>query len=73
VCRDTTGTFAIAVALAAYKVITAVHKHYTIDEWIAFNKTAADDVMAHVSVARVVCLPSESVAFVARSVNGIIG
>ena len=38
----------MAVALAPYKVLTAVHKHYTVEEWIAFDKTANDEVMAHV-------------------------
>jgi len=34
---DTVGTFEMAVVLSQYKVITCIHKHYTIDEWKTFN------------------------------------
>ncbi|GMH77401.1 hypothetical protein TrST_g9187 [Triparma strigata] len=33
---DTTGTFEIALAASAHKIITCIHKHYTLDEWSAF-------------------------------------
>ena len=33
---DTTGTFDMAVALSKYKMITALHKHYSSDEIIEF-------------------------------------
>lgn len=33
---DTTGTFSIAAAASKHKIITCIHKHYTIDEWKAF-------------------------------------
>jgi len=33
---DTVGTFAMALALAQQKILTAVHKHYTVEEWKAF-------------------------------------
>lgn len=49
--RDTTGTFAMATALAAFKVLTAVHKHYTVEDWVAFDKTASNETMAHVCVS----------------------
>jgi len=48
---DTTGTFAMASALAPYKVLTAIHKHYTIEEWVAFDKTATDDVMSSLFIS----------------------
>ena len=43
---DTTGTFAMARALDAFEMSTALHKHYTVDEVVAFfraltRKTAA--------------------------------
>ena len=40
---DTTGTFEMAVELSRYQIITAIHKHYSFDEWIQFaekNPTA---------------------------------
>lgn len=33
---DTVGTFEMAKALSAYQLITAIHKHYSIDQWAAF-------------------------------------
>ncbi|SIS74140.1 GMP reductase [Kaistella chaponensis] len=33
---DTVGTFEMAIALSKDKIITAVHKHYTLEEWTAF-------------------------------------
>lgn len=35
---DTVGTFAMAIELAKEKIITAIHKHYTIEEWAEFLK-----------------------------------
>jgi GMP reductase len=33
---DTVGTFEMAIALSRFKILTAVHKHYSIDAWKAF-------------------------------------
>ncbi|WP_027376829.1 GMP reductase [Kaistella palustris] len=33
---DTVGTFEMAVSLARHKILTAVHKHYSREEWQAF-------------------------------------
>lgn len=33
---DTVGTFEMAVALARSKILTAVHKHYTVEQWQEF-------------------------------------
>ncbi|MCG8526737.1 MAG: GMP reductase [Opitutales bacterium] len=35
---DTVGTFEMAAALAPFQMLTAVHKHYSPDEWLAFWK-----------------------------------
>ena len=29
---DTTGTFEMAIELSKYKMLTAIHKHYTVEE-----------------------------------------
>lgn len=39
---DTVGTFEMALALAKRKLVTAVHKHYSVQEWIAFAKKYPD-------------------------------
>ena len=44
---DTIGTFNIAKILSKYKIITAIHKHYNIDDWLNFttnNKNILDYV-----------------------------
>ena len=33
---DTVGTFEMAVALSKHKVMTAIHKHYSVEEWAEF-------------------------------------
>jgi GMP reductase len=40
--RDTVGTFQIAEAFAGFKMITCMHKHYTVDEWAAWAETHKD-------------------------------
>lgn len=48
---DTVGTFEMAQALAGFDILTAVHKHYTVEEWAAFINTASADVLKHVMVS----------------------
>lgn len=48
---DTVGTFAMAKELAAHKLITALHKHYTLNDWNAFFKTAPLDIENHIAVS----------------------
>eukprot|EP00002_Diphylleia_rotans_P039877 TRINITY_DN935_c0_g1_i1.p1 TRINITY_DN935_c0_g1~~TRINITY_DN935_c0_g1_i1.p1 ORF type:complete len:381 (+),score=92.84 TRINITY_DN935_c0_g1_i1:60-1202(+) len=38
---DTVGTFEMASALAKHGVMTAVHKHYQVDEWLAYAASEA--------------------------------
>ena len=39
---DTVGTFEMAVQLAKYKMITCIHKHYSVEEWSEFASNHAD-------------------------------
>jgi GMP reductase len=48
---DTTGTFAVAEVLAKHGMLTALHKHYSIDEWDAFLLDHADDIYPHIMVS----------------------
>ena len=48
---DTVGTFSIALALAEHKMLTALHKHYTIDEWSEFLKNAPEGIENHIMVS----------------------
>ncbi|TKI08768.1 GMP reductase [Martelella alba] len=48
---DTVGTFRMAEALAAHDVLTAVHKHYSVEQWRGFVDRVADGVLRHVMVS----------------------
>ncbi|WP_435955222.1 GMP reductase [Dryocola sp. BD626] len=48
---DTVGTFAMAQALASFDILTAVHKHYTVEQWSDFVKSAPESVLRHIMVS----------------------
>tara|TARA_B100000073_G_scaffold346272_1_gene357286 strand:- start:2800 stop:3846 length:1047 start_codon:yes stop_codon:yes gene_type:complete len=50
---DSTGTFEMAEALFEYKMLTAIHKHYTIEQWKDFANSHSDnkDIFNHVMVS----------------------
>jgi len=48
---DTVGTFEIAKVLAKEKLFTAIHKHYTLEEWNSFLKNASPDFYDYIAVS----------------------
>lgn len=48
---DTVGTFEMAAALAKDKIITAVHKHYTVGEWTDFLKDKPDELYNYIALS----------------------
>jgi len=49
---DTIGTFAVAEVLAKRKCMTAVHKHYTVDQWKTWAATpAGKETLPYVAVS----------------------
>ncbi|WP_281648827.1 GMP reductase [Parendozoicomonas sp. Alg238-R29] len=48
---DTVGTFEIAKALAEHDMLTALHKHYTEQEWDTFLKDADEDIYNRIMVS----------------------
>ncbi|ELY7488040.1 GMP reductase [Cronobacter turicensis] len=48
---DTVGTFAMAQSLAAFDILTAVHKHYSVQDWAGFIQSVSADVLKHVMVS----------------------
>jgi len=48
---DTVGTFEVAEVLAKKKCITAVHKHYTVDQWKAWAAGSGKEVLPYVAVS----------------------
>ncbi len=48
---DTVGTFEMAEALAKDKIITAVHKHYSVEEWDAFLANKDKDFLQYIALS----------------------
>ncbi|WP_412984882.1 GMP reductase [Pontimicrobium sp. IMCC45349] len=48
---DTVGTFNMALALAEKKLFTAIHKHYTIEQWIEFTNKAPQGIENYVAIS----------------------
>lgn len=48
---DTTGTFEMAKALAKNQMFTAIHKHYSLDDWKTFMDSASDEITEHLAVS----------------------
>lgn len=48
---DTVGTFTMARALAEHGLLTAIHKHYTPDEWTKFMKSAPEGIENNIAVS----------------------
>ncbi|WP_067147961.1 GMP reductase [Pseudotamlana agarivorans] len=48
---DTVGTFEMAKALSEKKVFTAIHKHYTIEEWNTFLESAPKSIEDYIAVS----------------------
>ena len=48
---DTIGTFEMATALAKNKLITAIHKHYSIEDWNVFMTNASKDIGDYIAIS----------------------
>jgi GMP reductase len=48
---DTTGTFAMANVMSKLKILTCIHKFYSIHEWTDFLKTLHADQFNHIIVS----------------------
>jgi GMP reductase len=48
---DTVGTFNMALALAEKKLFTAIHKHYTIEQWIEFTNKAPQGIEDYIAIS----------------------
>eukprot|EP00428_Durinskia_dybowskii_P061963 CAMPEP_0170376404 /NCGR_PEP_ID=MMETSP0117_2-20130122/11703_1 /TAXON_ID=400756 /ORGANISM="Durinskia baltica, Strain CSIRO CS-38" /LENGTH=329 /DNA_ID=CAMNT_0010631597 /DNA_START=241 /DNA_END=1230 /DNA_ORIENTATION=- len=47
---DTVGTFQIAEALAGFKMITCIHKHYSVEEWSAWAESHKE-ILPYIAVS----------------------
>ncbi|MDZ8118521.1 GMP reductase [Pontiella agarivorans] len=48
---DTVGTFEMAATLAEHNLFTAIHKHYTAEEWRTFIASAPKGIENHIAVS----------------------
>ncbi|MCB0426214.1 MAG: GMP reductase [Flavobacteriaceae bacterium] len=48
---DTVGTFNMATALAKHKLFTAIHKHYSLDEWTHYLQEAPETIVNHIAIS----------------------
>jgi len=48
---DTVGTFEMATRLAEFKCLTAVHKHYSVEQWNEFLAAADDELFNHIMIS----------------------
>ena len=48
---DTVGTFEMAAVLAGKKLFSAIHKHYTVEEWNDFLKNAPKGIEDYIAVS----------------------
>ncbi len=48
---DTVGTFEMAKALSEHKIFTAIHKHYSLQQWKEFMQTASKNMADHIAVS----------------------
>lgn len=48
---DTVGTFPMASALAKYRLLTTIHKHYSVAEWVDFLSSSDADIVQHIAVS----------------------
>ncbi|WP_456377335.1 GMP reductase [Lutibacter sp.] len=48
---DTVGTFEMAVALAKHKIFTAIHKHYSLQDWKEFMQTSNKNIIDYIAVS----------------------
>jgi len=48
---DTVGTFEMAKELAKHKIFTAIHKHYSLEEWKEFIDNSEEDITDYFAVS----------------------
>ncbi|PVZ71557.1 GMP reductase [Pelagibaculum spongiae] len=48
---DTVGTFEMALALASEQMLTAVHKHYSLEQWQSFAKGLSPEIYNYLMVS----------------------
>ncbi len=64
---DTVGTFEMAMALAQHRLFTAIHKHYTPQQWHEFLLQAPDDIYNFIAISTGTSnMDAEKIAYIIR-------
>ncbi len=63
---DTVGTFEMAAVLSQHRLITAIHKHYPVEQWVAFMQQSP------ASMANYVCLSTGTSKEDAKKLDQVI-
>lgn len=63
---DTVGTFEMAAVLAQHQLITAIHKHYSVEQWIAFIQSSSAEI------ANYICLSTGTTKDDAKKLDQVI-
>ncbi|WP_417444980.1 GMP reductase [Joostella sp.] len=48
---DTVGTFEMATALSKQELITAIHKHYSLEDWTSFLADKNEDIFNYIAIS----------------------
>lgn len=48
---DTVGTFAMAKVLCESKLMTAIHKHYSLNQWTEFINSSSKDILDYIAIS----------------------
>jgi GMP reductase len=48
---DTVGTFEMAIALSGHNIFTALHKHYTVEQWAQFMQEKGNSIASSIAVS----------------------
>ena len=48
---DTVGTFEMASVLAKHTLFTAIHKHYSLEDWTTYLNDAPEDIYNHIAIS----------------------
>lgn len=69
---DTVGTFEVAAVLAKRKCITAIHKHYTVEQWKTWAEGPGKEILGFVAVSTgILDKDMEKLAQILKAVPGV--
>lgn len=69
---DTIGTFGVAEVLAKRKCLTAIHKHYSVEQWKEWASGGGKDILAYVAISTgILAKDMDKLAEIIEAVPGV--